>query len=304
MNDNDPFWTLSGLEEINGQAEFFQRLQEGSTLEGVWYRPEILAKEDDRRTEIREMTFIRCRFSHTQISGIIFRNCTFKNCLLIGSNFKNCEFHRCAFKSTNTYKMSFEETYINPLSFSDCLDKNLHQNIGTHLFQGLLKNSRDEDQIEFERDARFLFLRWKRYQNWYEVRRILEELKDKSAPKCKLLIEALMESVSCFWRWAWEVTSGSGVRIGRFFVSTTVLALGWSAVNYCCRDELGLERAGKPITDYWEALYFTVVSLTTLGYGDITPSTTIGQLLASIQGVFGFIVFALLASMLFRRLFP
>ena len=303
MTDKDPFWNLVDLKEISTQEEFFEELKKSDTLMGLWYIQQVLECEEGRRTEIRNKKFVGCRFSHTQIIGITFRNCVFESCLFIGATFRDCSIHRCSFRSTNTHKISIEETYINPLSFDDCLDKDRHQNIGTHLYQELLKNSRDEDQIHFERDARFLFLRWERYQKRYELGQKIVELRGL-AQWLKLLLELLTGSVSCSIRWIWEFAFGSGVRIGRFLMTAVLVALVFFGFNFFFRKELGLELDGRPIEEVTEAWYFTVVSLTTLGYGDITPTTSLGQLVASAQSIVGFLLLALLASMIFRRLFP
>lgn len=303
MNDNDPFWNLSDLSAISNQADLLEELGKADTLKRMWYRPLVLEPEEGKRTEFRNKQFVDCRFSHTRIVGITFRNCTFEGCLFIGSTFKECRFHGCEFKSTNTHKISIEKTYIDPLSFRDCLDRTKHQNVGTHLFQELLKNSRDEDQIHFERDARFLFLRWERYQKRYELRKKRSEICIRTL-KLGLVYEVMKDSLLCFGGWFWEVAAGSGLRIGRFAVSAISTAAVFSGVNYLCKEELGLQRGGVSIEGYWDALYFTIISLTTLGYGDITPTSNAGQILASFQSVVGFILFATLASMLFRRFFP
>lgn len=50
------------------------------------------------------------------------------------------------------------------------------------------------------------------------------------------------------------------------------------------RTDLGIT-AKKP---FWEALYLSGVTMTTLGYGDISPRTPFFQIIAFIQGFFGF----------------
>jgi len=302
MNNHDPFWKLSDLEGISSLTGLFEILENNDIVRGISYDLEELKRKEGKR-RIENKRFVNCRFSHTQITGFTFRNCTFEGCLFIDSNFKACKFHKCNFRSTNTYKISIEGTYIDPLSFDDCLNKKKHQNIGVHLYQELLRNSRDEEQILFEQDARFLFLRWERYQKWYEIKKKLSEVRT-SGLKFGFLLEVWKGSLSCLGRWLWEVSAGSGLRIGRFTLSATSIALVFSAINYLWRKSLGLKREGDLIEGYWDALYFTIISLTTLGYGDITPTTAAGQLWASFQSIIGFILFAILASMLFRRFFP
>ena len=304
MTNSDPFWSPPSLNECASQEELYRQLKTNNLLENVWYLPEVLKKEEGRRTRIRDKTFRCCRFSQTKFEDIIFQNCTFEHCWLIGSKFQDCAFHSCSFTSTNTYKISIERTYIDPLSFGSCLNKRKHQNIGSHLFRELLRNSRDESQPEFERDAKFLFWRWKRYQHWYEIKQKLRQLIYGRPFNICILGEVFRGAWSYFWRLFWEVVSGSGIRISRFALSATITAAVFSTINYLYRNDLGLEHTDDIAIGYWDTLYFTIISLTTLGYGDITPTTTIGQLWASFQSVIGFILFATLASMLFRRYFP
>ena len=301
MNANSPFWNPPDLEEIDTQKKLFRRLRESDTLQSVLYRPDTLEREG-RRKKIESITFLGSSLSKTRITGIIFNDCLFKDCLLIGSSFNDCEFHRCTFENTNTYKISFDTTYVDPRSFRRCLNKKEHQNIGVHLFQELLNNSRGTDQVIFEREAMFLFLRWKRFQNWYEVKQDFKKLKSGLGPAGRLLMQILKGSVACAWRRVWECLSGSGLRIRNFIASAVAFALAISVLNHQFGEEFGLCLNGN--WSYPNALYFTIISLTTLGYGDITPTTTLGQMVASLQSIFGFVLFALLTSMLYRRLFP
>ena len=54
------------------------------------------------------------------------------------------------------------------------------------------------------------------------------------------------------------------------------------------------------ITDYVDALYFTVSTLTTTGFGDITLQGTYGRLLAVLIMIFGVSLFIRLAQTVFR----
>ena len=45
--------------------------------------------------------------------------------------------------------------------------------------------------------------------------------------------------------------------------------------------------------DFFDAVYWATVSLTTMGYGDITPVTTIGRVITMISSIFGIAVIAL-----------
>jgi len=50
------------------------------------------------------------------------------------------------------------------------------------------------------------------------------------------------------------------------------------------------------IEGVWAHVYFSTVTMTTLGYGNLVPYGTLSEVLVSIQAVMGFIIFAILAG--------
>ncbi|MFW8591045.1 potassium channel family protein [Glaciecola sp. 2405UD65-10] len=52
----------------------------------------------------------------------------------------------------------------------------------------------------------------------------------------------------------------------------------------------------KPITKFSDALYFSVVTITTLGYGDISPTSNFTKLMVSVQTIYGIFTFGLLMN--------
>ena len=59
-------------------------------------------------------------------------------------------------------------------------------------------------------------------------------------------------------------------------------------------------RTNPEIKNYADALYFTVTTLTTTGFGDITLPGTTGRLLSVVTMIFGVTLFLRLAQVLFR----
>ena len=47
--------------------------------------------------------------------------------------------------------------------------------------------------------------------------------------------------------------------------------------------------------------YYSIVTFTTLGFGDVTPLTKTGQVLVTIEVVFGYLTLGLLISILANR---
>ena len=109
-----------------------------------------------------------------------------------------------------------------------------------------------------------MFNTWKRRQWFYESRKNW-----KSTPKKS--VRALFSGLG---HWFWGLC-GAGVHLGRFILAFTMMLLILSIVNFYFREPLGL----KGIANFIDAFYFTVITLTTIGYGDITPSETAGRVM-------------------------
>ncbi len=302
MTTDDDFWHLKDSQSVGSQEELYALLQKSGHLKNISYNPDKLSPnptDNPQQYQIRDTTFERVSFSKTCISGLTFRNCIFDRCLFIGATIEDCEFHDCKFKSSNTHKISITGTYINPVSFQDCLNKDKYQNIGVHLYQILLRNYRKIEQIEFEREAHFLFLRWKRFQDGYEIKEDWREKKNRVSCgfwcKCLGYVFRLV---------LWEKFFGWGLRLSNFTGTVFGVMTLFFVLNYSFRQEFGLEQGNEPISSCVEALYYTVISFTTLGYGDIVPTTSAGQIFASFQSLIGFCLLALLASMFSRRISP
>lgn len=285
----DNFWKINAS-KINSVEDFWQRIEKGNTSDFV-FLPENLSGPKT----ISFSKFKRVSFSKTIIEKINFKECSFENCQFIGADFIKCEFHDCSFINCNTFKISIKESYIDPKFFESCLDEKKHQNIGAHLYHQLTRNSRDEDQPDFERYAYFKFRKWVFYQKLYERRKVIND-KDGETPVGPLEVEILRF-------WIWEKLFGYGVRLGVLLRTGLIVLSFCTCINWFFSDWFGLQENCEGI-GLVSAIYFSVVSLTTLGYGDIIPSTDAGRIWASVQSLIGFFFFATLASMIFRRISP
>ena len=123
---------------------------EKETLENFLYEPDGLdSPQSPRKWIIRDKNFINVSFSKTELAHFEFANCKFEKCLFIGSVFKNCRFRNCQFVSTNMHRVEFNSVFIDPHSFQNFLNRKDHKNIGVHLYQELLRNSRQESPARF-----------------------------------------------------------------------------------------------------------------------------------------------------------
>jgi Ion channel len=171
------------------------------------------------------------------------------------------------------------------------LDKNRYQNIGVYLYQELLNNSRRQSQPDFTNDALFQFRRWLRFERIYKLRQPTESTSNRI--RLSFLIGR---------SWIYEYAFGFGVRLRNYFISASLIAITFTTINYYFISQFGLKIDASAPQPFVDAFYFTIITLTTVGYGDITPETSWGRIVVAREAVSGFVLFAILASMIYRKI--
>jgi hypothetical protein len=284
------FWHLNGENNPTvNQQELLALIVANQIIENVTYQPGTFAPTRPQNI-VRSKLFRNVSFRSTHFQNIEFRGSHFEDCLFMGATFDHCEFHECSFTGCNPYKARFTGTYINPDIFDGMLDPERHANIGVFLFQQLRFNAFATYQPDFAESADWLFRRWQRYELNYKfrVRRV--------------------SKMSYWFRWTvshlYELVSGFGHSFTRFAITSVILFAVIVFINHTLwRDFSTGDSVVKASHHWYSAGYFTAITLTTLGYGDITPKTISGMMVAAVEALSGFFWFALLAAMLVRRFF-
>jgi Ion channel len=99
----------------------------------------------------------------------------------------------------------------------------------------------------------------------------------------------------------WQITSNYGESLGRWAFTCLLVIVGF-AVTYGTFQVIGstgnLSDKSLHIFDY---IYFSVITFTTLGYGDLHPVGILGEALACLEVFAGFIMFGVLLSFVGTR---
>jgi hypothetical protein len=83
-----------------------------------------------------------------------------------------------------------------------------------------------------------------------------------------------------------------------FLALLLFVVIGAYAVLY---RQFGLVAGGKNITDAKDFLYFSIITWTTTGYGDIVPASQT-RLLAATEALFGYVGFGLYIALVFHAM--
>jgi hypothetical protein len=169
-------------------------------------------------------------------------------------------------------------------------DKKRYANIGVHLFQQLYRNSAEMLQPDFSNLAEYEFKKWQRYE-------LGSKWRNREPHKWRI---ARRWTRNLFF----FLVSGYGLKPFRVVMWLLAILTGvivfnyncWSSFDFHSNSGLGVEAPSLPL-----AIYYSVVTLTTLGYGDITPQSSFGLLATSIEVIFGLVGLAMLASALIKK---
>ena len=63
-------------------------------------------------------------------------------------------------------------------------------------------------------------------------------------------------------------------------------------------------RDPAPVPLFRDSLYWSIITYTTIGYGDISPVTSVGKLLAAIHGIMGVLTTGVIAGLILNWLSP
>ena len=261
-------------------------------IESIVYGPtQLRSAAQPEKWEFRGLEFVNSSFSGTHLQFLNFTNCVFKDCLFVESAVEKCTFYGCTFSNCNFFKCHIENCYVDPDSFENCIDRHKYPNIGASLYRELMQSSKQIGEPEFTRKAQYQFMKWTRY-----------EKKKNAQKKGKGIINRVWANMQILPSWFLDITTGYGMRLGRVIGTSCVSFILISLLNYFFRSAFGLMLDDNPIKGLIEAFYFTAIVITSLGFGDITPTTPLGQVVVSLEAVGGFFMFAVFASMLYRRI--
>jgi hypothetical protein len=285
---NDFFNLNPGFKVVKTEDELLDLLTCADAISDIEYAPDSLAPIRPKN-KLKGKTFTNVSFSKTELRGITFTKCTFIDCLFIGTKFISCEFHGCRFEHCNPYKASFLDTYINPEVFVGILDRKKHSNIGVGLFQQLMENSFKRQEPEHAQTAQYHFRKWLRFQHTYEY----------------------FHGEIGFWpyirKWLpsflYDHLAGYGIRVAPFLWLTAGWLLMMTAFNRLYWEQFDMSISACPggIKAWVMSFYYTVVTMTTLGYGDIVPRSNAGMVAASAEALLGLLWLSLLASIVIKK---
>ncbi|RCX07721.1 potassium channel family protein [Marinomonas foliarum] len=275
----------NSLEEFLNQEQFLdQEDPDHGFFEDVLYFPEQFNPGPSRVLKQKRKTYKNVSFKDTEFRNVSFVSCVFNGCLLLSSKFIDCEFIDCTFIDTNTNKSQFEGTLIDPAYFKNNFDLKADTNIAADLYHSLYKNLSNERQPDRAK------------QSLYMMHRAENAHLNSQYKRGRIGIATFLwkKSVHLFD----FLTSGYGLKLYRVFLTFLIVVSSLSLMNYIFRDDFF--KTGK-ICSLMDSIYFTIVTLTTLGYGDVYPQTQLGKAVIAGEVTLGIVIISLFLTSVSSR---
>lgn len=117
-------------------------------------------------------------------------------------------------------------------------------------------------------------------------------LKDLAEDQQRILTLEETKPITAFLlKWSCDY----GRSFSLFFFWTFSIIFGFSLIYLCSCSGI------SSINSYIDSLYFSVITFSTLGYGDILPTNSLGKIVVMLEVFFGYIMLGLLVGIISRR---
>ena len=103
-----------------------------------------------------------------------------------------------------------------------------------------------------------------------------------------------------FRYWVWWLVSDCGRSLGRWALLSLVLAMGFGLFFTLWPEHVQLASDRAPT--WFTYFYYSIVTFTTLGFGDVTPIDLVGEIAVTIEVICGYVMLGGLLSILANKL--
>jgi uncharacterized protein YjbI with pentapeptide repeats len=292
--------------------------------------------------EFQNIVFYNCIFENVifnkQQDGL-YKNIFFQNCDFINVDVENLEFDsfcfwgECSFDGLNFGQDTFPKKGIigrNIIDICRKLDEESFETRKKHRYIGGYYNKIEIETISEEKSSEKV-IKYASMKNCYEG--LIELYKHVFEYEEKFGEHGLYLRFNYIYKWLMDerdrLINKKNIK-RRIFISRTILGYGIKAekpliaylfmilifsflylftglkidnhsINH--KSVLDFIESNQTIYDYGYALYFSVVTSTTIGFGDIRPASGITMLLACIQGLLGIFLTTMFTVVFGRRFF-
>lgn len=234
--------------------------------------------------------------ANINLQKALLQGTCFKDKSLIGANFFGADLHVADFRGANLYYADFREADLLKADFR-----------GAELVYTNFENS-NVTEVKFNSKGKYHGIR---VETSYGSPRFKRFAKDQAW--LEEFIATRNTKFEKFWAFIWRATSGYGRDIWRWIIVSALLALVFAVIYYSMYLNMSpapfkinnLPSSGSDPLTFLSILYYSVVTFTTLGFGDIVPTHPIAAIFVMVEVIIGYVMLggliSIFATLLARR---
>ena len=111
---------------------------------------------------------------------------------------------------------------------------------------------------------------------------------------------------SCGFRSLLQTAFGSMLHLGSFILIVPIMSLCFAAMMYFFEEDSHVLNTRcssdcRQLTSFSDWFWYSIITITTVGYGDVYPRTIFGKMVGTTCALFGVVLFCLLTPIIFRQ---
>jgi uncharacterized protein YjbI with pentapeptide repeats len=235
---------------------------------------------------LKGATFERCLLGLSYFETVYLRDVNFTDCDLYGSDFERCHLRGIKLVRTSLKFCTFSGCEIDPESFAEGLyeEQQGRWALARDIYRALRLNLNASGD---ERGSS-----WAIYQESVMQRRYLRSKGRRAEWLFSLLLDVL---------WGYGQRPARLFSFSLVFIATCAGVYFFSGIKLGDTCTVGLATP-SPASHLFECLYFSFITFTTVGYGDIVPCSVVSRMVAATEAFAGIFIMSLFVTANVRKL--
>ncbi|OCC14300.1 hypothetical protein DBT_2289 [Dissulfuribacter thermophilus] len=266
------------------KADLSEALFNGADISGADFTGADLSQAHFNSVKAHAVGFGAAKLNGATFFEADLQSSSFTKAELVGVDFRCADMSACRLREADLRKADFTSSVLN---YADLSMANV---AGARFDNADIRHSKVIAITGYEKASWIgTDIRDINFAGGYQLRRFivdqnyLKEFREKNL-MCHIIY------------WIWYITSDCGRSMTRWMLWVTALTLFFAWLYTV----VGVDYGDYPTPI--SPLYFSVVTLTTLGYGDVVPKTITGQLVAMIEVITGYLMLGGLLSIFSNKM--